>query len=1072
MTRFWAILLLCIPSLPAATSAQDTPSTPAKLPSRSQPATSASKKVSADYSKEPFVIERYATSARFENDGTSERDLAVRVRVQSETGAQELHELIFRFNSTNEQIDVRYVRVHKQDGSSVDGAADSVKDVTARIALDAAAYSERKEKHITVPPLAVGDTLEYEIVTRLVKPFAPGEFWFAHNFVRSSIVLDERLEVNVPESRKVVLKSSANAPYETERANGRIIYRWKLSSLKLPRSDLTQSESEQTRTKPADVELTTFANWEEVARWYASLAQGRSEPTPEIRAKTEELTRGESQTLPKVQALYDYVSAKIRYVNLPLGEGSWTPHSAAEVFSNKYGDSADEHVLLAAMLKAADIPADAILASFTRKLDASVPSPAQLDHVLTAVLLPTGLVWMDSTPEVAPFRLLASFLRDKSALLVPPDGAGRIVETPTDPPFVSTQHVDIDGHVSDLGKLTARAHYAMRGDTELALRLAFHRTPQDQWNQLAQTILSLDGIHGEVTSVKPSDPLSTHDPFDLDVDFTQSNFLDWSSKRAATPLPLLAIGLPDPPADVAKPIDLGSPLNVTVKLSLNLPATYEAQPPVSASVARDYAEFKSSYGFADHAVTAERSLDFKMRSVPAARVEDYRDFARAVTADQNRPLLVINTAPGEPAIPASASADDLVEAGLATLNAGKASAAIPLFDRAVHLEPQHKQAWSDLGLANLRAGKLDEAVVAFKQQLEISPADEHANGYLGLALERQNKNAEAADAFRKQVEINPLDVAAHAALGEILLAQREFAQAALELDKATILSPDNVELQISLGRAYANTGDESKALAAFDKAVALSPTPLVWNDIAFDLADSKLDLDQAQHYAESAVNAVAADLRSVDLQHLALGQFRTVTSLAGCWDTLGWVYFQKGDLDSAERYVRAAWLLDQNGEVGDHLGQIYEKRGDKNRAAEMYALALAAPHSIPETRARLTLLLGGNSQIDDLVTKAKPELAALGAIPAGKSLGDDAQADFFVLLSPREKPARADAVRFISGSDKLRGLADRLRSLEYGAMFPDSSPVELIRRGTLACSAKTGDCTLTLLRSEDVHAIN
>ena len=125
---------------------------------------------------------------------------------------------------------------------------------------------------------------------------------------------------------------------------------------------------------------------------------------------------------------------------------------------------------------------------------------------------------------------------------------------------------------------------SMRGDTELVLRLAFHRTPQAQWKELGQTILSLDGIHGEVTAVKPADPLATHDPFELDIEFAQPNFLNWSAKRETTPLPLLAIGLPDPPADAAKPIELGSPLNVTVKLKLDLPPIFAAQPPVASSV--------------------------------------------------------------------------------------------------------------------------------------------------------------------------------------------------------------------------------------------------------------------------------------------------------------------------------------------------------------------------------------------------------------------------------------------------------------------------------------------------------
>jgi tetratricopeptide (TPR) repeat protein len=363
--------------------------------------------------------------------------------------------------------------------------------------------------------------------------------------------------------------------------------------------------------------------------------------------------------------------------------------------------------------------------------------------------------------------------------------------------------------------------------------------------------------------------------------------------------------------------------------------------------------------------------------------------------------------------------------------------------------------------------KYDEAASAFQKHLDINPTDERANDYLGLALERHQKYAEAIAAFRKQTEMNPLDVAAHAALGEIFLEQHEYAQAAPELDKATILSPGNVELQVNLGRAYLNTNEKEKALAAFEKAVALSPTPLVRNDIAYNLADAKVELDKAQEYASSAVSSIATDLRNVDLQHLTANQLNEVTNIAACWDTLGWIYFHKGDYGSAERYVRAAWLLDQHGEVGDHLAQIYDKLGQKDRAIHAFALALAAPNSVPETRARLTLLLGGNSQIDELVSKAKPDLAALRTIPAGKLLNEDAQGDFFVLLSPVGKEAHVNAVRFVAGSEKLRPLADRLRSLDFGSMFPDASPIKLIRRGTLTCSAKMGDCVFILAIPQD-----
>lgn len=1065
MNRF-CLALACIFILPVAVRAQSRPA-PTRSSESKRPI---STEKPPDHSREPFVIEQYFSTARFENDGTAERDIAVKARVQTDAGARRLSQIVFPYNSASEQIDVRYVRVRKPDGKISTVGQETIKELVARIARDAPAYSDCKEKRISVPALVAGDTLEYEISTRIVAPAAPGQFWFEHRFLKDSIVLDERLAVSVPASKKVVLKSSADSPYQTETANGRITYRWKRSNLAHLPSDSSNQAPEEQVENPPDVQLTTFASWEDVARWYASLSSSRTESSPEIRAKTQELTQSSVGEIEKIQAIYDFVSKKIRYVDIPFGTGPYQPHRATEILANGYADSNDEQVLLAAMLDAAGIRSQAAFISYRRKLDTSLLSPAQFDHLITAVPLRGEVVWMDSTPGVAPFRLLASPLRDKSALLVSADGSGQIVKTPADPPFVSTQDVHIDGVISDLGKLTAHAHYTLRGDTEFVLRLAFRKTPQAQWTQLGQTILSLDGIQGDVSSVKPSGPLDTKDPFELDIAFTQSNFVDWSAKRAKAELPLLAIGVPSTPAESSQPIHIGSPLNVNVSLKLALPAVFTAQPPVGTSLTRDYAEYKSSYRFAEHTVTAQRSLDFKMRELPASRADDYAAFTRAVTKDETQPLAIENSGAGAATVPASATADELLEAGLAAFNAGNAASAVPLFERLVQIDPKHKSAWNDLGLARLRTGNYDRAIAAFQKQLEVSPSDQHANDYLGLAYQQQRNYPEAIATFRKQVAANPLDSVAHAALGEILLEQHEYAAAAPELDKASILSPENAGLRLALGSALLNSGDDHKALAAFEAAEQLSPTPPVWNNIAYNLADRAVDLDKAQHYAESAISATEADLQEIDLSHLTPEHLNDVASLGAYWDTLGWVYFRKVDLASAERYVRAAWMLDQSGEIGDHLAQIDEQLGQKARAIHDYALALAVPGSLPETRAKLTLLLGGNTEIDSLVEQARPDLAALRRIPAGKLDAEDVQADFLILLSPGEKSARVEDVKFIGGSDRLKPFSEHLRSLDYGVVFPNRTPVKLVRRATLACAAKTGDCTLTLIRPEDLAA--
>ena len=136
------------------------------------------------------------------------------------------------------------------------------------------------------------------------------------------------------------------------------------------------------------VQLTTFASWEDIGRWYAGLDHDRRQPTPEIRAKAEELTKGLNTDLDKVEALYDYVAKNFRYVSLSLGLGRYQPHAAGDVLHNQYGDCKDKHTLLSSLLEAEGMHASSVLINSSRKLDPDIPSPSQFDHVIT--LLPLG----------------------------------------------------------------------------------------------------------------------------------------------------------------------------------------------------------------------------------------------------------------------------------------------------------------------------------------------------------------------------------------------------------------------------------------------------------------------------------------------------------------------------------------------------------------------------------------------------------------------------------------------------------------------------------------------------------
>jgi hypothetical protein len=205
-----------------------------------------------------------------------------------------------------------------------------------------------------------------------------------------------------------------------------------------------------------------------------------------------------------------------------------------------------------------------------------------------------------------------------------------------------------------------------------------------------------------------------------------------------------------------------------------------------------------------------------------------------------------------------------------------------------------------------------------------------------------------------------------------------------------------------------------------------------------------------------------------------------MSSLISYWDTLGWVYFAKGDLNDAEKYVSAAWGLGHHGEVGDHLGQIYEKRGDKDLAVRTYALSLNGLRPVPETRDRLASLAGGNAKVDAVVAQYKPDLDRVRTIDLGKVAKENGNAEFFVLLSRgvgngtngKTSAATVEAVKFVSGDEKLKAFTDALRTAEYKVSFPDDTPVKILRRGVLSCSTTTGNCSFVLMLPDDVRTVD
>jgi transglutaminase-like putative cysteine protease len=626
---------------------------------------SAEKSAAKAPAQTPAQIELLETHIRFNADGSSRKEVHAKVHINTELGTRQFARLNFDYHRAFETVEVPLARVTHASGGTEDILPSSITDQPNPAVVDAPAYQDVRRKTVRILGLQPTDELEYRVITTTAHaPLAP-DFYFFHTFARDAIVAREQFELDLPASSAARLHVNAGTPAKSEEkvgegAESHLVRKWEYqwASTKDHAGDAIQPA---TSAEP-DIALTTFTSWNQLSAKLAEKFAPGENLAPEIIAKSTDLTKSAKTPEEKIEALYEFAAQKIATLELPLEATRFRAMSPVEILSSGYGNELDKTALLAALLRAAKLPAIIALAGAPDGADNLLPRPSMFTHVLLFTGKDGPGFWLDPGTEVAPFRMVASNLRGKPSFLLLPDekesaGRSRWLAVPDELPFPASQQVTVDAALALDGKLTAKVHYALRGDNELLLRVAFHQTAKDKWKDLAQLLSISDGFRGKVLNVSASDPTETHHPFEIDYEIVMPKFVDWSKKPVRIPALLPQIGLPDPPAksdsaSATSSIDLGTPLDVDTRTTLQLPPGTTVHAPTGTSVQRDYATFASKYTQQDVNITASRRVRFLLREVPAARATDYKAFIHAVQNDEAQDFVLERAdTPSDPAKP-------------------------------------------------------------------------------------------------------------------------------------------------------------------------------------------------------------------------------------------------------------------------------------------------------------------------------------------------------------------------------------------------------------------------------------
>ena len=171
-------------------------------------------------------------------------------------------------------------------------------------------------------------------------------------------------------------------------------------------------------------------SWDDAAAWLESLFEERMTAGRGVREQFRLRAEDSTETL---QALFEFVRDRIRYVSIEIGTGGYQPHFAESVLRRRYGDCKDMTVLLAAAGREAGWTVyPALLATANSGvLDTALVSPAQFNHAVAVAVGPdSSRIWMDATEKTCPFGDLPWYDRDVPALVLKGDGKAHFVRTP------------------------------------------------------------------------------------------------------------------------------------------------------------------------------------------------------------------------------------------------------------------------------------------------------------------------------------------------------------------------------------------------------------------------------------------------------------------------------------------------------------------------------------------------------------------------------------------------------------------------------------------------------------------
>jgi len=352
-------------------------------------------------------------------DNTSLSQVHVIEQVLKERG-KELAEVEIGYDSTYERVELEFARTVTKDGKVIYAGKENIRDVSKY--LNFPLYSNARAFIVSMPSVEVGSFIEYRIKIYSSKLVNEDDFTFIYRLREKYPIFKALFQLTLPKTREMYFKlfnqdyaQDHNLKPSVKEDGSKKIYKWSFNQIRplIPEYNMPPIPL----VNPA-ILISSFSQWGEIYEWWYNLFKDKTTLSEETKNFVMSLIEGTSGDFDKAKRIYEYVAKNIRYVAVEYGESGHEPHSAEDVFVNRYGDCKDQAILCLAMLKLAGLNAYPVLIP-TRKtypIDEFFPS-LNFNHAICAIEINGELIFIDPTAETTSFLNLPLSCQERPVMV-------------------------------------------------------------------------------------------------------------------------------------------------------------------------------------------------------------------------------------------------------------------------------------------------------------------------------------------------------------------------------------------------------------------------------------------------------------------------------------------------------------------------------------------------------------------------------------------------------------------------------------------------------------------------------